>query len=295
MEKSVIDIAIADILPPQVEMRTQYIQEDLEALAHSIKMYGLMSPVIVRMVGEKYELIAGWRRTRAHEMLGIPIISAIVESYSDSDTDMVRMHENLMREEVNPVDEGMYYSTIMKKHNWQVADISLMVKRSNGYVISRLKLIDCDDDLRDAVKDGVISMSVALELHRIDDVAQRNRLLSFILRSGATAEQVRKWRVEYEINSKMYKPHNNSMDPSFPDGSQRSENEMPGLNEGSLAQVHLQESVIEYKSCYNCLREVPYADAKMLVLCPECAEVLEKAIRGEVQNTGGKIENNEGN
>lgn len=275
MNKSnIIDIPLSQISSPKVEMRSQYVQEEMDSLVHSIKLFGLISPIVVKPLGDDYELIAGWRRLKAHEILGKAVIGAVVQDIDDKSVDMIRMHENLMREQINPVDEGAYYRTIMKKHNWQVQDVCIQVKKSGTYVSSRLRIADADQLLQEAVKDGVINISAALELTKIDDEFHRNRLFGYVIKSGASVEQVRRWRIEYESTKEKSVPSESHV--LAPDGKliERDPNVLPSYNESVDPQIEIQEKVIEYRVCFNCAGKIAAEKASVLILCPDCSAVL---------------------
>ncbi len=283
-ENNIIEIPITLIDPPDTEMRTQIIQEDLDCLTQSIKMYGLMSPIIVQERDERYKLIAGWRRMKAHEILGKAVIKAVVKNNNDRDVDMIRIHENIMREQINPIDEATYYNTIMKKHNWAIQDISIMTHKSNTYVSSRLKLLELDELLRTAVKDGVLVMSSALELQKIDNIEQRHRLLGFCVNSGATTEQVRKWRIEYEISKPRDLPTNLSEIAQKQEEEIRKTRGLPTLEQGINPQIELEEKFTEYRTCYSCMKRCNVEDAKLLILCQDCAGAIEEIINAKENN-----------
>ena len=100
-------ISISMIIPNAWQPRRAFDQEALEALSESIKEHGVVQPIIVRPQGNRYELIAGERRLRASQMAGLLDIPAIIRDYTDKETAEIALIENLQREDLNPLEEGL--------------------------------------------------------------------------------------------------------------------------------------------------------------------------------------------
>lgn len=274
------DVPLSDIVFPSGEMRSQVSMEGLDELSRSIRQLGLMNPISVRPIGDKYELIAGFRRTKACEMAGMLTVPARIFTSTDEIADLQKAHENLFREEVNTLDEGSYFKLMLGKHNWKIADLALAVHKSPGYVSRRVALTESPDDVRDALRDGKINLSVAEELTRIPDVDARRRIMYLVINNGATVDVVRNWRIQYESSVNMTPP------PVYagPDGA----GNMPGADPnvpGNLTdfrgpQVALEETVKRYHVCHSCLTKVDEAAAKLLILCPDCNAAIAPYLAG---------------
>lgn len=276
----IISIPIADIVFPSGEMRSQVSFEGLDELSRSIRHLGLLNPITVRKMGEKYELIAGFRRTKAVEMTGAMVIPARVVTSDDPTADLQKAHENLFREDVNPVDEGRYLKLILAKNAWKLEDLAAAVHKSLSYVSRRIALTDLPEDVSDSLKDGRINLSIAEELTRIKDPTSRLRLLHLTIANGATVDVVRSWRIQQEVDQSFRQPHT-------PDGSgQPGGSDPAGIAKmGALAddhgpQIELSESCRAYRVCHSCLAKTDEKDCKLLILCPGCASALEQYLPG---------------
>ena len=95
--------------------RAFFDEKALEELSESIKKHGVVQPVIIRKTGQEYELIAGERRLRASKMAGLEEIPVIVREYNDSESAEIALVENLQREDLNPVEEGIAYEQLMNQ------------------------------------------------------------------------------------------------------------------------------------------------------------------------------------
>ncbi|MEO8353586.1 MAG: ParB/RepB/Spo0J family partition protein, partial [Chthoniobacteraceae bacterium] len=99
-------VALSSIAPSPFQPRTSFREEHLEELVNSIREHGIIQPLIVRLRGEKYELIAGERRWRAAVKVGVPNAPVIVREASDRDVLELALIENLQREDLNPIEEA---------------------------------------------------------------------------------------------------------------------------------------------------------------------------------------------
>jgi ParB family chromosome partitioning protein len=274
------DIPLSDIIFPPEEMRSGVTFEGMDELAMSIRKHGLIQPITVRPSGDKYELIAGYRRTKACEMNGMLTVMARVIESSDELALLQKAAENLFREEVNAFDEGGYLKLILEKNNWKIQDLASAINKSEGYVSRRIKLQSCFEDVKDALKDGRINLSIAEELARVTDTATRLRILSLVINNGATVDVVRSWRVQYEMQKNVDGP---KWDPAtgLTEGQAGNDPTKPGnLVDDHGPQMALNESVDIFRICHSCLVKVPEKEAKLLIMCPECCKAIEPYLGG---------------
>jgi ParB family chromosome partitioning protein len=274
----IIEIPIADIIFPESEMRTGITMEGLDELARSIAQCGLMNPITVRAKEGKYELIAGFRRTKAHEMLGRLSVPARVFNSDIEMADIQKAHENLFREEVSPLDEGLYIKTIMSKHNWSLEQLAVSLHKTPGYVKRRLALLDFPEDVKEALKDGVIVVGMAEELAKISNEAVRLRLMGLVINNGASIDVVRRWRIDSEINNV---PQQAAPMIGVEGGALIQPSEQVGaidLKKYYGPNVALEETCTKYHICHICVKKVDENEAKLLILCPDCNAVIQEQL-----------------
>jgi len=185
------------ILEPAAPLRASMEEGPLNELAESIRQLGLLQPIVVRESGERFEVIAGHRRLLATRIVGLPRIQClVVDKDSDDQVIAARLHENIYRRDISPVEEAALYAELFEK----LMDVDLVckvVKRSRGIVDQRLNLLSGDRAVLTAVQVGTITVGVADQLNRVPDEGTRRYLLEFAIRDGATIEKVRNWRLQY--------------------------------------------------------------------------------------------------
>lgn len=115
-QEEVKRIPIKDIVPNRFQPRSIFSDEKIEELALTIHTHGIIQPIVVRKVDEKYELIAGERRWRAVTKLGWDAIPAIVKDFNDRETASVALIENLQREELSSIEEAVAYAKLLELH-----------------------------------------------------------------------------------------------------------------------------------------------------------------------------------
>jgi len=184
MSKKVEEIAMSLIDDPHTPMRSSIDEEKLQELMGSIRRHGLMQPITVRKIGQRY---IAMKRLRSI------FIDAIVVKASDSDADEQRMAENLYREDINPVDEARYIRKMIEEHNVDPAQLAQMTGKSEVYLQSRYDLLEYPPYLLDAVEKEQIGLTAAQWLVKIDDERVRAEYTRFAITGGITAIRARAW------------------------------------------------------------------------------------------------------
>lgn len=174
-------------------MRTQVDEDALLELGRSMKEVGQIQPITVRKNGDRYEVIAGHRRTMASKMVGLEYIDAIISEVDSEQGEVIKMHENLCREDVNPVDQAFFMAGIMDKLGYSVSQFAQMVKRSENWVNQRLELCHYEPYILEAIKNGKLSMAAARWLQLIDDDLVRHMYCDYAVRGGLTAGMAQAW------------------------------------------------------------------------------------------------------
>ena len=113
-ENEVVYLYLDDIIPNRFQPRQIFDERALKELAVSIKEHGVIQPIIVRNIGNKYEIIAGERRYKASALAGLTKIPAIVRNLDDKESSKVALLENLQRKNLNPIEEARTYQKILE-------------------------------------------------------------------------------------------------------------------------------------------------------------------------------------
>lgn len=201
MEGNIEQVPLDRIDDPHAPMRSQMDEEKLDELARSIKAQGLIQPITLRKTGERFEVVAGHRRFKACKRAGLAAIAAIVRELDDSAADEMRMHENLYREDVNPVDEARYIRQMIDAHKVEPARLAAMTGKSEAYLRARYDLLDYPAELVAAVEREEISLTAAQWLAKIDDDQVRKEYARFAILGGITAKRAEAWYRSWTLGS----------------------------------------------------------------------------------------------
>lgn len=156
-EDAVMNIDINEIEPNNEQPRKKFDEEKMQQLANSIKEHGIVQPVIVKREGEFYKLIAGERRWRAARMAGIKSIPAIMREFTDREIMEISLIENIQREDLNPIEEGIAYKKLIDEFGMTQEEISEKIGKSRSAVANILRLINLDERVKNYVIDGILS------------------------------------------------------------------------------------------------------------------------------------------
>ena len=193
MLSNVIELSLDLIDEPSMAMRENVRDDEIDSLAASIKQFGLLEPLVVRAVGDRYELIAGHRRLTAMKLIGKAVCNVTVLGIDEKEALIVRMHENSHRENVNPVDEAVYIGQVMGTLDLSVQDIAQRLNRSIGYVYDRLAILDFPEYLIPLVAEKKISISAAIALNKIQDETTKRNFIEIAGKDGITLERANAW------------------------------------------------------------------------------------------------------
>ena len=168
----------------------------LDELARSLKASGMLQPVIVRRTPSgAWQLIAGERRWRAARQAGLAQIPAVVRDASDAESLEIALVENLLREDLNPLEEAEGYQRILLEFGWTQEELAERVGRDRSSIANSLRLLRLADPIQQDLREGRLTMGHARALLALDDVDEQLRLRDAILAQSlsvrATEESVR--------------------------------------------------------------------------------------------------------
>lgn len=166
---SITSVRINDVEPNREQPRKQFSQEDLEALSDSIVKYGVISPITVRRVGERYVIIAGERRWRAARMAGLSEIPVIIISADDKKAAEIALVENIQRSDLNPVEEAQAYAALIDQYGMTQEEVAEQIGKSRSSVTNSLRLLDLPDAVLSMLAAGTLSSGHAKVLLGIKD------------------------------------------------------------------------------------------------------------------------------
>ncbi len=210
----VIELSISKIHPNPWQPRRDFDEESLAALAASIKEKGLIQPITVRNRENdgsfEYELVTGERRLRAAKLAGLTVIPSIITTYSDDNMAEMALIENLQREDLNPIEEGEAYQTLIDTYALSVNDMAERVGKSRSYVANILRLASLADEVKTLLREKKLTVGQARPLLGLESADEQIRLAKEILESGMSAREIEKFMKEKK-EKKETKPKKNPL------------------------------------------------------------------------------------
>lgn len=187
--KDVTTVPLRLIDPNPYQPRREFEQETLLELAESIRLHGILQPVIVRPKGKRYQLLAGERRCRAAQLAGLEDIPALVKELSDREMMELSIVENLQREDLNPLDEARGYEQLMKQLGLTQEEVAQRVGRSRPHVANTLRLLQLPQALQELVSRETISAGHGRALLAVADPALQLSLAEMVIERGLNVRQ----------------------------------------------------------------------------------------------------------
>jgi ParB family chromosome partitioning protein len=184
------EIPISAIRPNPYQPRTVFDEEALAGLAASIAQVGVLQPVIVRRVGDDYELVAGERRWRAAQRAGLDRIPAIVQERDDLSSLQVAVIENLHRRDLNPLEEAAAYRQLIDDFELTHEEVAKRVGKSRAAVTNTLRLLQLPASLQRMLLDGHLSAGHARALLSCPDRRLQEELAHRVVEEGLSVREV---------------------------------------------------------------------------------------------------------
>ena len=191
-ENTLIEVPLDQIVPNPYQPRKVIEPDAIRELAESIRSEGLLQPIVARRVDDKFELVAGERRWRAHQLLKEKKILVRVLSASDISSASLALIENLQREGLNPIEEAYGYYSLINEFNLTQTDVAERVGKSRTYITNLIRLLQLDDELKVLLSSKKISVGHAKVLLGIEDIKVRNEIGKKAAEEGWTVRQCEK-------------------------------------------------------------------------------------------------------
>lgn len=188
-------IAINELREPALVARAMIDEDGIEELAADIRRVGVLCPLHVMEVEGGYEVVAGHRRLLAARRAGLVALPCLVRSSRDPDPTVIKLHENLYRQELTPVEEAAFFAELLPSCDNDTDKLSVLVKQNRTYVENRLLLLSGDPEVLAAVAQREISLGVAEELNKLTDAASRAEGLRWARNGQMTITQARQFRI----------------------------------------------------------------------------------------------------
>ena len=189
MEENVLQVNIDDIIPNRFQPRLSFDEQGLKELASSIKEHGIIQPLVLRKLGNKYEIIAGERRYKASVMAGLTKVPAVISNIDDNSSAEIALVENIQRRNLTPIEEARSYKNLLDKGYTQ-EQLAQKMGISQSSVANKLRLLNLDESVQQALLEGKISERHARSLLILDNKDQEKEWLTRIINERLTVRQL---------------------------------------------------------------------------------------------------------
>jgi ParB family transcriptional regulator, chromosome partitioning protein len=193
------DLPLSMLDEPALPSRSEMDDAKLDELAASIRAHGLIQPIVVGRVGDRFQVIAGHRRWHACQRAGLAAVPCVVYPSMDVDLTVIQAHENSRREDLNAADEAAWFHDLFEGAAGRDVDkLCALVGEKRSYVENRLALFLGDPEIFAALQRGQIKIGVAHELNKLPDEKYRRFYLQQAIQGGATQSMIVGWIAEWK-------------------------------------------------------------------------------------------------
>lgn len=195
-----VELEIEDVVRDEGQPRRYFSKEGLDELAESIKVHGVLSPIVVVKVGKKYQIVAGERRWRASKQAGLKKIPAIVRTLNAQNKLELSIIENAQREDLNPIELATAYAKLKSQFNLTNEEIGQRVGKSAGSVVNTMRLLKLPEEAKKAMREhnlmeGPMRPLISAEPEMIHEILPK------MIDEGWSARKVERYIAEHKKKS----------------------------------------------------------------------------------------------
>ncbi len=258
MEKEIIEVSLDDIIPNRFQPRLAFDEKGLNELAESIRQHGIIQPLVLRKVSDKYEIIAGERRYKAAYIAGLNKVPAVIIDLNDNESAEVAIVENIQRRDLSPIEEAKSYKKLLDRGYLTQDQLAVRMGKTQATISNKLRLLNLADEVQEALLNNKISERHARSLLRLNKSDDQIYLLNEIIKNRLNVRET-----ENLINNKLngidfISEEENSESSSDEGGIDfntffKQDNDLPIINE-----VPLEKNIINFdeNDTYEVLEEV---------------------------------------
>jgi ParB family chromosome partitioning protein len=195
-ENEIVNVRIDEIIPNRFQPRLAFDEKELNELADSIKMHGIIQPLVLRRIGDKYEIIAGERRYKASVLAGLTQVPAVIMNIDDQKSAEVAVVENLQRKDLTAIEEAQSYKKILDMGYLTQEELATRMGVAQSTIANKLRLLNLTIPVKEALLHNKISERHARSLLNITDnnlqISMLNRIIAERLTVRQTDEEINK-------------------------------------------------------------------------------------------------------
>lgn len=201
-EHEIQELRISDIDPNGLQPRKVFDENALSELAQSIKQYGVIQPITVKPVDDRYMIVTGERRWRAARIAGLKTIPAIVKEFDTKEILEIALIENLQREDLNPIEEAMALKTLIDDFELTQEELAVRVGKSRSAIANTIRLLNLPQSVQDMTMNGLLSAGHARALLSVESEELQQNLAKSVVEKELTVRELE------ELIKRQNKEHN---------------------------------------------------------------------------------------
>lgn len=186
----IIELPLIEIEPNPNQPRRHFLEDEMATLVESIRQYGVIQPIVVCKMDDKYQIVAGERRWRAAQLAELTTIPVVIKDYSMEQITEIALVENLQRQDLDPVEEAYAYKRLMDTFKKTQEAIATRLGRSRSHVANMVRLLQLPDFILTELSLGDISIGQARPLLSLKNKELQKEALKLIKEKELTARQV---------------------------------------------------------------------------------------------------------
>lgn len=191
-KEKVLELDINLVVSNKDQPRKEFERESLEELRDSIKKYGIIQPIVVRRISDKYEIIAGERRWRAAKEANLKKVPCIVKEVDDIEAVKIALIENIQRQDLNPIEEANAFKALMDNFSLTQEEVAEAVGKSRSYIANSIRLLNLDKEILDFVSQGKITAGHGKALLGIKNKKDRLNIVKSIVEKNLNVRDTEK-------------------------------------------------------------------------------------------------------
>ncbi len=205
-EKGEVSVKIRLVEPNRSQPRKDFSEAELNELADSIRVHGVIQPLIVVKKGEHYEIVAGERRWRAAKLAGLKEVPVLIRDYTDAHAAEISLIENIQRKDLNPIEEAEAYRALIEEYQMTQETLSERVSKSRAGITNALRLLKLPKDVQAYLAAGTLSTGHAKVILGLDSAAAQSEIAKQAVENRLSVREVERLVASYGRKKKPVKP-----------------------------------------------------------------------------------------
>ena len=185
-------VKITKVEPNRNQPRKKFDEDELQELSDSIKIHGVLFPILVVNRGDYYEIVAGERRWRAAKMAGLKEVPVIIRDFTEKQIAEISLIENIQRTDLNPIEEAKAYRDLIDKYNYTQDQLAERISKSRTAITNTMRLLKLSDNVQDMIMEDLISAGHARALLSIDNTKEQYELAQRVMDEKLSVRDIEK-------------------------------------------------------------------------------------------------------